>query len=162
MVYFYQLFLNTDNVILKLYTSLCQKAKCTLFVWSTVCDPKYSFKLAYFVKLWCAWYGEAFLLMTSTPGMLSVRGDSNFPDEGRWWGPGHVILGKLEWGYRSPYPRIRSAGVPIILWHLSQICIKIEIKNEKKILLQSHVVPVYRGFWCWERPTASFIPPSLK
>ena len=30
MVYFYQLFLNTDNVILKLYTSLCQKAKCTL------------------------------------------------------------------------------------------------------------------------------------
>jgi len=36
MVYFYQLFLNTDDVILKLYTSLCQKAKCTLFVWSTV------------------------------------------------------------------------------------------------------------------------------
>jgi len=30
-------FLNTDDVILKLYTSLCQKAKCTLFVWSTVC-----------------------------------------------------------------------------------------------------------------------------
>ena len=29
-------FLNTDDVILKLYTSLCQKAKCTLFVWSTV------------------------------------------------------------------------------------------------------------------------------
>jgi len=36
MVNFYQLFLNTDDVILKLYTSLCQKAKCTLFVWSTV------------------------------------------------------------------------------------------------------------------------------
>ena len=31
MVYFYQLFLNTDDVILKLYTSLCQKAKCTPF-----------------------------------------------------------------------------------------------------------------------------------
>ena len=31
MEYFYQLFLNTDDVILKLYTSLCQKAKCTLF-----------------------------------------------------------------------------------------------------------------------------------
>jgi len=31
MVYFYQLFLNTDYVILKLYKSLCQKAKCTLF-----------------------------------------------------------------------------------------------------------------------------------
>ena len=31
MVYFYQLFLNTDDVILKLYTSLCQKAKYTLF-----------------------------------------------------------------------------------------------------------------------------------
>ena len=31
MVYFYQLLLNTDDVILKLYTSLCQKAKCTLF-----------------------------------------------------------------------------------------------------------------------------------
>ena len=30
MVYFYQLFLNRDDVILKLYTSLCQKAKCTL------------------------------------------------------------------------------------------------------------------------------------
>jgi len=30
MVYFYQLFLNTDDVILKLYTSLCQRAKCTL------------------------------------------------------------------------------------------------------------------------------------
>jgi len=30
MVYFYQLFLNTDDVILKLYTSLYQKAKCTL------------------------------------------------------------------------------------------------------------------------------------
>jgi len=29
-------FLNTDDVILKLYTSLSQKAKCTLFVWSTV------------------------------------------------------------------------------------------------------------------------------
>jgi len=29
-------FLNTDDVILKLYISLCQKAKCTLFVWSTV------------------------------------------------------------------------------------------------------------------------------
>jgi len=36
MVYFYQLFLNTDDVVLKLYTSLCQKPKCTLFVWSTV------------------------------------------------------------------------------------------------------------------------------
>ena len=36
MVYFYQLFLNTDDVVLKLYTSLCQKAKRTLFVWSTV------------------------------------------------------------------------------------------------------------------------------
>ena len=36
MAYFYQLFLNTDDVILKLYKSLCQKAKCTLFVWSTV------------------------------------------------------------------------------------------------------------------------------
>jgi len=36
MVYFYQLFLNIDDVTLKLYTSLCQKAKCTLFVWSTV------------------------------------------------------------------------------------------------------------------------------
>ena len=36
MVHFYQLFLNTDNVMLKFYTSLCQKAKCTLFVWSTV------------------------------------------------------------------------------------------------------------------------------
>jgi len=36
MVYFYQLLLNTDDVMLKLYTSLCQKAKCTLFVWSTV------------------------------------------------------------------------------------------------------------------------------
>ena len=36
MVYFYQLFFYTDDVILKLYTSLCQKAKCTLFVWSTV------------------------------------------------------------------------------------------------------------------------------
>ena len=36
MVYFYQLFLNTGDVILKLYTSLRQKAKCTLFVWSTV------------------------------------------------------------------------------------------------------------------------------
>ena len=36
MVYFYQLFLNTGDVILKLYTSLCQKAKYTLFVWSTV------------------------------------------------------------------------------------------------------------------------------
>jgi len=36
MVYFYQLFLSTDDVILRLYTSLCQKAKCTLFVWSTV------------------------------------------------------------------------------------------------------------------------------
>ena len=31
MVYFYQLFLNTGDVILKLYTRLCQKAKCTLF-----------------------------------------------------------------------------------------------------------------------------------
>ena len=31
MVYFYQLFLNIDDVILKLYTSLCQKAKRTLF-----------------------------------------------------------------------------------------------------------------------------------
>jgi len=37
MVHFYQLFLNSNDVILKLYTSLCQKAKCTLFVWSTVC-----------------------------------------------------------------------------------------------------------------------------
>jgi len=36
MVYFYQLFLNTDDVILKLDTSLCQKATCTLFAWSTV------------------------------------------------------------------------------------------------------------------------------
>ena len=36
MVHFYQLFFNTVNVMLKLYTSLCQKAKCTLFVWSTV------------------------------------------------------------------------------------------------------------------------------
>jgi len=36
MVYFYQLFLSTDDVVLKLYTRLCQKAKCTLFVWSTV------------------------------------------------------------------------------------------------------------------------------
>ena len=36
MVYFYQLFLSTDDVILKLYITLCQKAKCTLFVWSTV------------------------------------------------------------------------------------------------------------------------------
>jgi len=36
MVYFYQLFFSTDDVILKLCTSLCQKAKCTLFVWSTV------------------------------------------------------------------------------------------------------------------------------
>jgi len=36
MVYFYQLFFSTDDVVLKLYTSLCQKAKCTLFVWSTV------------------------------------------------------------------------------------------------------------------------------
>ena len=36
MVYFYQLFLNTGDVILKLYISLCQKAKCTLFVWNTV------------------------------------------------------------------------------------------------------------------------------
>jgi len=40
MVYFYQLFLNTDDVILKLYTSLYQKAKCTLFVWSTVLSWK--------------------------------------------------------------------------------------------------------------------------
>jgi len=31
MVYFYQLLLITDDVILKLYTSLCQKAKRTLF-----------------------------------------------------------------------------------------------------------------------------------
>jgi len=31
MVYFYQFLLNTEDVILKLYTSLCQKAKCTLF-----------------------------------------------------------------------------------------------------------------------------------
>ena len=38
MVYFNQLFLNTDDVILKLYTSLCKKAKCTLFVWSTVAE----------------------------------------------------------------------------------------------------------------------------
>jgi len=38
MVYFYQLFLGIDDVILKLYTSLCQKPKCTLFVWSTVSD----------------------------------------------------------------------------------------------------------------------------
>ena len=29
-------FLNTDDVILNLYTSLCQKAKCTLSAWSTV------------------------------------------------------------------------------------------------------------------------------
>jgi len=36
MVYFYQRFLNKDDVILKLCTSLCQEAKCTLFVWSTV------------------------------------------------------------------------------------------------------------------------------
>jgi len=36
MVHFYQLYLNTDDVILKLYTSLCQKAKCTLFAGSTV------------------------------------------------------------------------------------------------------------------------------
>ena len=36
MVHFYQLFFNTVNVMLKLYTSLWQKAKCTLFVWSTV------------------------------------------------------------------------------------------------------------------------------
>ena len=42
MVYFYQLFLNTDDVILKSYTSLCQKAKCTLFVWSTVHSGKMS------------------------------------------------------------------------------------------------------------------------
>ena len=41
MVYFYQLFLNTDDVILKLYTSLCQKAKCTLFVWSTVAQTRF-------------------------------------------------------------------------------------------------------------------------
>ena len=39
MVYFYQLFLNIDDVILKLYTSLCQTAKCTLFAWSTVAKP---------------------------------------------------------------------------------------------------------------------------
>jgi len=36
MLYFYQLFFNTDDVILKLYTSLYKKAKCTLFAWSTV------------------------------------------------------------------------------------------------------------------------------
>jgi len=30
MVYFYQLCLITDDVILTVYTSLCQKAKCTL------------------------------------------------------------------------------------------------------------------------------------
>jgi len=36
MVHFYQLFLSTDDVILKLYTNLCQKAKYTLFAWSTV------------------------------------------------------------------------------------------------------------------------------
>jgi len=30
------LFLNTDDVILNLYTSLYQKAICTLFAWSTV------------------------------------------------------------------------------------------------------------------------------
>jgi len=40
MVYFCQLFLNIDNVILKLYTSLCQKPKCTLFAWSTVGLPE--------------------------------------------------------------------------------------------------------------------------
>ena len=34
MVYFYQLFLNTGDVILKLYTSLSQKANV---LWSTVC-----------------------------------------------------------------------------------------------------------------------------
>jgi len=43
MVYFYQLFLNADDVILKLYTSLCQKAKCTLFgalymYWPSLCS----------------------------------------------------------------------------------------------------------------------------
>ena len=37
MVYFYQPFLNIDDVILKLYTSLCQKAKCTLFGALYVC-----------------------------------------------------------------------------------------------------------------------------
>jgi len=36
MVHFCQLILYTDDVILKLYTSLYQKAKCTLFAWSTV------------------------------------------------------------------------------------------------------------------------------
>jgi len=40
MVYFYQLSFSTDDVILKLYTSLCQKANCTLFVWSTVAIVK--------------------------------------------------------------------------------------------------------------------------
>ena len=43
MVYFYQLILITDDVILKLYTSLCQKAKCTLFVWSTVAHTRAKF-----------------------------------------------------------------------------------------------------------------------
>ena len=41
MVYFYQLFLSTDDVVLKLHTSLCQKAKCTLFVWSTVAYSRF-------------------------------------------------------------------------------------------------------------------------
>jgi len=51
MVYFYQLFLNTDYVILMLYTSLCQKAKCTLFVWSTV--GKLSTEVDVFIGLLC-------------------------------------------------------------------------------------------------------------
>ena len=36
MVHFVSTLLNTDRVLLKLYTSLCQKAKCTLFAGSTV------------------------------------------------------------------------------------------------------------------------------
>ena len=40
----------------------------------------------------------AFLLITSTPGTLSVRGDSN--------------LRKIGMGVRTEYPRIRGAEVP--------------------------------------------------
>ena len=39
MVHFYQLILTIDNVGLKLYTSLSQKQKCTLFAGSTVVCP---------------------------------------------------------------------------------------------------------------------------
>ena len=67
MVYFYQLFLNTDDVILKLYPSLCQKAKCTLFVWSTVTASHPSLK------------GQTHQCMQPQEHWVGVHWESNLP-----------------------------------------------------------------------------------